>query len=280
MQSHRTAGRRFSRVLIVALAVVSLPGCSMTKTTVSVRSTAQAPTQHLRLVRPDAAPLTAVWRQEGRQLVGQLAFTPACQAETHQVTRREQVTDTRPNQSYYVGAYVAGALLSVAGLALIANSQGKSEEVSCGSGARPRAGDTCDSPAGLWRTGGIVVLGTGLGTILGGALVQARPPEIRAGWLPPEKRVSVDPKIYACGTRAELKDVVVAAGLSGGGRWLGKADDQGAVRIELGANADLSSRQFARFTVESAPEGAERFAPSGFSLGELRLSAPRKLAKR
>lgn len=280
MPAHRlSVGLRFRRFPLVGLASVSLLGCSMTKTTVSVRSTSQAPTQQIRLVRPDAAPLTAVWRQEGRELVGQLAFTAACQAETHQVTRREQVTDTRPNKSYYVGAYVAGALLSVAGLALIANSQDKSEEVVCGSGARPRAGDTCDSPAGLWRTGGVVVLGTGLGTILGGALVQARPPEIRAGWLPPEKHVSVDPKVYACGTRADLKDVVIAAELSGGGRWLGKSNEQGAVRIALGANADLSSRQSARFIVESAPTRAVGFARSGLALGELALGA-RKVAKR
>jgi hypothetical protein len=281
MQAHRpSVGSRLCRLPVVVLGSVSLLGCSMTRTTVSVRSTAQAPTQQVRLIRPDAAPLTAAWRQEGRELVGQLAFTAACQSETRQVTRREQLTETRPNKTYYVAAYVAGALLSVAGVGMLAASQSKNDEVYCGSGGHPRAGDTCDSEAGAWRKVGVGVLSTGLVSILSGVLVQTRPPDVRAGWLPPEERVSIDPKVYACGHGEDLKDLVLAAELSGGGKWLGKSDEQGVVRIVLGPNADLASRQSARFLVESAPKRAESFAPSGLALGELELSAPRKLTKR
>jgi hypothetical protein len=255
-------------------------GCSMTRTTTMVVATEAAPVQHVRLVRPDAEPLQAEWRQEGRQLVGQLAFTAACQAETRHLVKREQVTETAPNKAYYVSAYVVGALVSAVGLGLIANASGRSESVYCGSGGQVRSGDSCTSEAGAWRTGGITLLGTGLVTMLGGALVHARKPDVHTSALLPEERVAVDPKLYACARVEDLQGTVVAAELSRGGKWIKTADAQGVVRIELGSNANLGAQQVARFSVDSAPEPTDRFARPGLALGELSLTAARQVARR
>jgi hypothetical protein len=255
-------------------------GCSMTRTTTTVHATEGAPVQHVRLVRPNAEPLQAEWRQEGRQLVGQLSLTAACQAETRHVVKREQVTETAPNKAYYVSAYVVGALVSAVGLGFVANASGKSESVSCGSGGQVRSGDSCRSEAGAWRTGGFALLGTGLGTMLGGALVHGRKSEVQRSALLPEERVSVDPKLYACARVEDLQGTVVAAELSGGGKWLGTVDAQGVVRIELGSNANLGAQQAARFSVDSAPEPTDRFARPGLALGELSLTSARQVAKR
>ena len=236
--------------------------------------------QHVRLVRPDAEPLQAEWRQEGRELVGQLSLTAACQAETRQLVKREQVTETAPNKAYYVSAYVVGALVSAVGLGFVANASGKSESVYCGNGGQVRSGDSCRSEAGVWRTGGFALLGTGLGTMLGGALVQARKSEVQTSELLPEEHVAVDPKLHACARVEDLEGTVVAAELSGGGNWLGTADAQGVVRIELGPNANLGAQQTARFSVDSAPEPTDRFARPGLALGELSLTAAPKVAKR
>lgn len=280
MTSIRFAQNSFGRLTAIISIFGCVTACSMTRTTTTVRAAEEAPVQHVRLVRPDAEPLQARWHQEGRQLVGQLAFTAACQAETRQLVKREQVTETAPNKAYYVGAYVVGALVSVVGLGFIANASGKSEEVYCGSGGQARSGDKCTSEADAWRTGGIVLLGSGLGTVVGGALVHARKSEVQTSALVPEERVSVDPKLYACAKLEDLQGMVVAAELSGGGKWLGTADEHGVVRIELGPNANLAAQQTARFSVDSAPEPTDRFARPGLALGDLSLTATRKVANR
>ena len=168
-QTSSTLSRLGRQLACVGLAV-AVAGCSTTQTTLSVRSTPQAPSQRIRLVRPDT--VTGQWHQEGRSLTGQLSFVAACQAETVQVTRREQVKDTHANPRYSTGAYVAGALISLVGVAILASSADKDDTVSCGNGDTPHAGDTCDSEAGAWRALGAVTLGSGLGAILGGAIVQ------------------------------------------------------------------------------------------------------------
>jgi hypothetical protein len=72
----------------------------------------------------------------------------------------------------------------------------------------------------------------------------------------------------------------VAAGLSGGGQWLGQADEQGLVRIDLGPNVNLTPQQTVRFSVVAAPEPTASFMRPGLPLGELSLTAARKLVKR
>jgi hypothetical protein len=84
---------RWSRAAAGALVALSI-GCSTTRTTTTIRTTEAPSVQRVRLIRPDAEPLRATWRQEGRTLVGQLSYTDACQAETRQVVQREKVTET------------------------------------------------------------------------------------------------------------------------------------------------------------------------------------------
>ncbi len=270
-----------ARPLISVPLAILLSGCSMSRTTTNVRSTPLEPRYQIRLVRLEQPPLVGAWEQQGRSLLGHITYTASCQAETRHVVEREQIAETGPNKAYYVGAYVAGALLTVAGIALAANSAGKSNAVTCGSGGRLRAGDSCESEASAWRTAGGLTIATGLGLALGGALVHARRTEVATTRLAPEQQVIVAPQLHACGHLADLRDLVVAAEIDGTGKWLGQADALGVVRIELGESVKLGTKPTVRFSVASAPPSATSFTFAGAPLGALTLGLPgRKLAGR
>ncbi len=263
---------RRPRALAVLVAVgVSLPGCAMTETTTTVRAQPQPFVQRLRLERPDLVPISGAWHQEALALVGQLAFSRACRTETIRRTKQVQVTDTHPNRRYATGAYITGAALSVLGLALVANAQGKNEHVTCGSGDEaPRAGNTCDSEAGAWRTLGFTTLGAGLGAILGGAIVQTRKSVVTSKDLPTQEEVLLAPEALSCGSPATLKDSTVAATLSSGGKWFGAVDSQGTVRIDLrGSSAERGT--IAKLTFEAVAPGAAPLVAVGTPVGEVVL---------
>jgi hypothetical protein len=182
-----------------------------------------------------------------------------------------EVTDTHPNRRYTTGAYITGAALSVLGLALIANAQGKSEHVTCGNGtSAPSSGDRCDSEAGAWRTLGAIALGSGLGAVLGGAIVQSKKPTVTSKDLPAQEEIAVTPGPRSCGNVAALKDSTVAATLSGGGQWTSAVDAQGTVRIDLkGALVAAGTR--ATFTIDSVSGEAGKLVTAGTLVGELEL---------
>jgi hypothetical protein len=264
-----------ARLRCAPLLALVLSGCAMTETTTTVRVLPGAPTQRIRLVRPDAAPLSAVWRQDGSSLVGQLSFANECSTETLQVNQRTQVTTTHPNPKYSTGAYVAGALLTVAGVALIANGQGKNEQVTCGYGDEaPRSGDTCESEAGAWREIGAITIGAGLGAVLGGLIVKSRKPVVETHDLPSEQQVRPQPNQKACGDLPALEGAIIRATLSSGGTWTGTADGGGAVRIDL-AGAAIGRGARATFTLESVRSGATPLSLAGAPLGALALESPR-----
>jgi hypothetical protein len=255
----------------VLLLSASLVGCAMTETTTSIRSLPGPALERIRLERPGPKPISATWRQDGLALVGELAFTDACRTETVQVTRRTQLTDTHPNRSYSTGAYVAGAALSLLGVVLVANAQGKDTNVTCGSGGgAPRSGDTCESDAGAWREIGAVTIGAGLGAILGGVIVQSGKPVVKAQALPSEQQVRVSPGKHSCGSVAALKGSTVAAALTSGGEWTGVVDAQGAVRIDLSGSAHLRGTH-AALRLESVAPAAATLLVVGTPLGELDL---------
>jgi hypothetical protein len=260
-----------ARGALAPLLIVALSGCSMTETTTAVRVQLGPSTERIRLMRPDAAPIAAVWRQDESSLVGQLSFTKACNTETVQVSQRTEITDTHANRNYLIGAYVAGAALSLLGVAVFANAQGKSERVTCGSGDdAPKSGDKCESEAGAWRALGGITIGAGLGAILGGAIVQSRKYELETKALPSGELVRTIPNRDDCGTTKSFEGAVVRASLSSGGSWAGIVDSEGAVRIEL-TGAALSQGARAAFSLESVPLEATKLSLSGTSLGELEL---------
>jgi hypothetical protein len=181
------------------------------------------------------------------------------------------VTDTHPNSKYAAGAYVAGAFLTLAGVALVANAQGKNEHVTCGSGGgTPNSGDRCSSEAGAWRELGAVTIGAGLGAILGGVIVQTRKPVVELKELPSEQQVRTEPNHQACGTPAALEGAVIRATLSSGGSWTGTADRTGAVRIDLSGAATRRGTR-ALFTLESVRPDPTTVALAGSALGEVDL---------
>jgi hypothetical protein len=247
----------------------------MTETTTSVRAQPQAPLERIRLERKDAGPISGAWRQDGSVLVGQLAFTNACGTETLQRTKLVEVTDTHPNRRYSVGAYITGTALSLLGVALIANAQGKSEQVTCGNGSSaPKSGDRCDSEAGAWRAAGASILGSGLGAILGGAIVAGRKPIVTSKDLPSQERVLITPGPRSCGNLAALDGSQVAATLSSGGKWTSSVNAEGSVRIDL-SGASIQRGTLATFTVESVVGNASSLVPNGTLVGQLELQPPR-----
>jgi hypothetical protein len=267
------------RPTLPALLALLLSGCAMTETTTTIRVQPGSPTERIRLVRPDASALSAVWRQEGSSVVGQLSFNDVCDTEAVQVNRRTQLTDTHPNRRYATGAYIAGAVLSVAAVALFANAQGKSESVTCGSGgSAPQSGDRCDSEAGAWRELGAITLGAGLGAFLGGAIVQTRKPRIESKDLPNEQQVRSVPNHNGCGDPDTLEGAVVRATLSSGGMWTGITDRSGVVRIDL-AGAALGREPRAILSLESVKSGATALSLAGAPLGELELEPPTATAR-
>lgn len=269
-----------SRIACAPLLALVLSGCAMTETTTTVRVLPGPSTERIRLVRPDVAPLSAVWRQEGWSLVGQLSFANECSTETVQVNRRTQVTDTHPNRKYTTGAYVAGATLSVVGVALIANAQDKSDLVTCGSGGgAPQSGDTCGSEAGAWRELGAVTIGAGLGAVLGGMIVQSRKPVVEAKELPSEQQIRPQPNHNPCGKPEALDGAVARAALSSGGTWTGTVDRTGAVRIDL-AGASFSRGARAVLSLESMRSDATGLSLGGTALGELELEPPNAATRR
>ena len=268
---------RFARagVLLFALA-----GCSLTETTTTVRVQAGPATERIRLVRPYAAPLSATWTQEGTTVVGQLAFTNACQLESVQFNHRTQATETKPNKRYATAAYIFGSMLSVAGVALIANAQGKSDVVTCGNGSSaPRDGDKCSSEAGAWRELGAVTLGAGVGAILGGVIVQSRKHEVETKELPSDEQVRVIPDRDRCGRVELLEGAVVSASLSSGGMWSGSVDATGVVRIAL-AGASVTEPARATFKLESTRHDASGLQLASTPLGELELEPPNAHVRR
>jgi hypothetical protein len=262
------------RLAFVPVLALALSGCAMTETTTTVRVLPGPSAERIRLLRPDAAPVSAVWRQEGSSLVGQLSFANECSTETVQINRRTQVTDTHSNRKYATGAYLAGAALSVIGVAILANTEGKSDRVICGSGVgAPKNGDRCNSEAGAWREIGAITIGAGLGAVLGGVVVQSRKPVVETKNLPSEQQVRIQPNHNACGNPKALEGAIVRAALSSGGTWTGTADRTGAVRIDL-AGAAISRGARALFTLESVRSDSTAVPLANAPLGELGLEPP------
>jgi hypothetical protein len=226
------------------------------------------------LERADGNPISASWRQEGLSLVGQLAFSDACRTETVQVARRTQVTDTHPNRRYTTGAYITGAALSLLGVAIVASAQGKDHTVTCGGGDAPRSGDTCYSEAGAWQRIGLGSIGAGLGSVLGGAIVQSRKPIVETKDLPNDEQVRAVPSRRSCGSTAALEGSTVAASLSSGGKWTGVLDAQGRVRIDL-AGSSPKRGTLATMSLQSVAPAASPLLPAGMALGELELQPTR-----
>lgn len=248
---------------LTALLASTVCGCSMGQTATYVRVERPPPQERVRLVRPAEAPIVAAWRQDGPTLIGQLAFAKVCQTEAVQLTRRARVSETRPNRNYVVGSYVAGSLLSAAGIAFMANSVGKSEETTCHDGE-------CSSQASAWRALGMLTLASGVAAIIGGVFVKNANPRIEATQLPDEVRVVPLASAGDCGNAQALDGAVVRATLSSGGSWDGTADRNGVVRIELTGSA-YARGAHASFSLTSIRPEATKLSLAGASLGQLEL---------
>jgi len=266
--SRSTKRNLTQRILVAGLTVSLISGCVGSTQSSSITKVEGPSTSHLRLVRPDAAPLEANWRQEQRAIVGSVGFTRQCLLETTRTVKRTQVTTRKPNKAHTVGYIVVGSLLAVAGTGLLAVSTTKSETVYCVDGDAGR--DRCSSEAGGYR-----LMGSGVLTIAGalagvGIWSAVKKPTVEEAPLPPEELKSATPE-SPCGDPANLAGMTLLAALPDGSLRRGEIVADGSARIDLGNTPQFSSIPV-KISVDSVPQALEGIVSRGAPLGELTLA--------
>lgn len=259
-----------SRTVAALLLLVTLSGCGVT-TQSSVAKSEGSTTSRLRLARPDAAPVVAIWRQENHAIVGSIGFTRQCSLETTRTVERTQVTSTRPSKKGSTALIVAGSVLAAVGTGLMAAAEDQDDTVSCGRGGEVRDGDRCTSVAGAFTELGVSVLVAGA-TMGGYGIWNAtRKPTVKETPLPPEQLRSSTPD-SPCGNLAALDGMSVLAQLPDGGLWRGLVNADGSARIELGSSGMPVGAPIP-VVVDSVPPALEGIVKRGTPLGEVTLAS-------
>ena len=248
----------------------ALAGCTgFTQTTTSVHSLPDAPTQHVRLTRAGVIPVTGSFHQEGHAIVGQLSFTNDCTAESRQLVRRQETTNTHPNRALGVGLAVAGGIITAVGTGLLVASGSANHDVSCGEG---RAGDTCNSESSALATAGLSALVLGLTSAFCGGYSLAQKPKLETTELSPETHSQLIANNVSCGTTPALEGLSVTVELPGNGSWRGRTALDGSVRIDVSESLKLPEGVTLPVVVDSVPPLLAGTVTPGASLGEVKLS--------
>lgn len=268
--SRSTKRNLTQRILVAGLTVSLISGCVGSTQSSSITKVEGPSTSHLRLERPDAAPLEASWRQEQRAIVGSVGFTRQCLLETTRTMKRTQVTTRKPNNAHTVGFIVVGSLLAVAGTGLLVASTTKSETVYCGNRNGDSGPDQCGSEAEGYR-----LMGSGVLTIAGalagvGIWSAAKKPTVEKTSLPAEELKSSTPE-SPCGDPANLAGMTLLAALPDGSLRRGEVAADGSARIDLGNTPQFSSIPV-KISVDSVPQVLEGLVSRGAPLGELTLA--------
>ncbi|HEY3253575.1 MAG TPA: hypothetical protein VGJ91_06490 [Polyangiaceae bacterium] len=230
-----------------------------------MRETPGVPQQQLRLVR-GALPIAGTFRQAGHAIVGQLTLTPACNAETIQSIKRQELTDTHTNRSAAIGWLVAGGVMAAIGAGLLVASGDADKQVSCGEG---REGDKCVSESGAMQELGLTTLLSGVVFGAPGGIFLARPPKIESKDLPEKQLSHVTSQNVACAPPSSLEGIAVAVELPGNGSWSGRAAGDGSVRIEVQPTISLPEGATVQVVVQSVPPTFTSSVAVGTVLGEV-----------
>ena len=251
-----------------ALGLLLPLACATTKThTVTLERPAVS---RLALARPESKPLVGAFRQEGHAVVGTVGFTRECSVETTRTFDKTEVSETKASGET-IAAYIAvGAGLAAAGTGLLFAARGKSDDVWCGDGAEPRAGDTCQSEAHVYSTLGVTLLVSGLGSAAVGGVLFAQKPKSEAKALDPERVVSTSGSA-ACGLPESLAGTVLGLELPNGSRWTGRVDASGAARIELSSDIAIPDAEVAIF-VDEVPLELSALLARGSTVSSVSLS--------
>ena len=265
----RNGPRRAHRWAVLCLAGTVLGGCTGLTQSTSVRSLPDPPTQHVHLTRSGVIPVTGSFHQEAHSIVGQLAFTNDCAAESRQLVRRQETTETHPNRALGVGLAVVGGVVTAVGAGLLVASGSANDEVSCGAG---RAGDTCNSESSALATAGLSVLLSGLSFAIYGGYTLAQKPKLETKELPAETRIQLLANNVSCGTTATLEGLAVAVDLPDNGTWRGRTARDGSVRIDVSESIRLPEGATLNLVVDSAPAILSAIVSPGATLGTVRLA--------
>jgi len=260
--------RRLTAICVLAS---SLSGC-LSEVSSSVRETAGAPLQRLRLVRSGVAPIAGTFRQDGHTIVGRLTLTPACNAETFQRVKRQQVTDAHTNRSSAIGWLVAGGVIAAIGTGLLAASGDADKQVSCG---EQQAGDRCASEESAMQELGLTTLLTGLATGVAGGIFLIRKPQIETKDLPEQEVSRVTSQGVSCASAASLEGIGVAIELPGNGTWSGRATADGTVRIEVQPTIPMPEGAKVQVLVQSVSSTFASSVSPGDVLGEVTFEKQR-----
>jgi hypothetical protein len=238
----------------------------------SVRETPGVSLQRFRLVRAGVMPIAGQFRQEGHAVVGQLTLTGACNAESVQTIRRQEVKDTHTNRSAAIGWLVAGGVVAAIGTGLLVASGDADKRVTCGD---YREGDKCQSESGAMQEVGLTALLSGLTMAVPGGYFLSRKPQIETKDLPEKQTSSVTSQNVACAPASSLEGVVVAVELPGNGSWSGRATADGTVRIEIQATIPMPADATVPITLQSVPSTFATSVTPGTVLAEVTFAKPR-----
>ncbi|MET0794181.1 MAG: hypothetical protein ABW061_21850 [Polyangiaceae bacterium] len=258
---------RAQRLAALFLAGTLVAGC--TQTTTNVRSLPGPSVEHIHLTRAGVIPVAGAFRQEGHSIVGQLAFTTDCTAESRQIIRQQVTTDTHQDRRASIALTVVGATVAAAGVGLLAASSDADQEVSCGQG---RAGDRCQSESSALMELGLSALLSGLTAGVAGGYLLAQKPQIETRELPTETRTQLIANGVSCGPTRVLEGLSVSFELPHGGAWSGRAAADGSVRIDVNEGIRLPEGTTVRIVVDAVPAGLAAIVSPGMLVGEVSLA--------
>jgi hypothetical protein len=262
--SKEIIGRRSSRLTAACVLVSCLSGC-LAEVSTSVRETPGIPQQRFRLVRAGIMPIAGQFRQEGHAVAGQLTLTGACNAESVQSIKRQEVTDTHTNRSAAVGWLVAGGVIAAIGTGLLVASGDADKQVTCGD---YREGDKCQSESGAMQEIGLTALLSGLTMAVPGGYFLSRRPQIETKDLPEKQLAHVTSQNVACAPASSLSGVV-AVELPGNGSWSGRASADGSVRIEIQPGIPIPGGATVPVSIQSVPSTFATSVTPGTVLAEV-----------
>ena len=216
-------------------------------------------------------PIAGQFRQEGHAVVGQLALTGACNAESVQSIKRQQVTDMHTNRTAAIGWLVAGGVITAIGTGLLVASGDANTQVTCGD---QREGDTCQSESGALQRGGLSILLGGLTMAVPGGYFLSRKPQIETKDLPEKRASRVTSQNVACAPPSSLEGIVVAVELPEGGSWSGRVSSDGTVRIEIQPRIPLPEGATVPVTVQSVPLTFATSVTAGTVLADVTFVKP------
>jgi len=262
-----------NRVAAACVLATFVSGC-LSEVSTSVRETAGPSVEHFRLVRPGVVPIAAQFHQVGHSIVGQLALTNACNTESVQSIKRQEVTDRHTNRGAAIGWLLAGGVVTALGTGLMVASGGADKRVTCGDYSD---GDECHSMSGAMLETGLLAALSGLTVAVPAGISLAQKPKIETKDLGEEQISFVTSSNVPCAPPTNLEGIVVAIDLPGNGNWSGRSAADGTVRIEVQPSIPMPEGESVSIRVQSVPSTLASNVVPGAVLAAVTFVKPQAL---